>query len=383
MPILRHNFNVRASGVCAALVLSAALIGVGPTHSWAQTAPLPMSASGQLSSFANLVEKVRPAVVSIQVDRQAQPTPAPEGSYPSFVPPGFGRALPQAAISHVAGSGFIVSADGYVVTNNHVVESARTIKVTLSDGRTMSAQVVGTDPETDIALVKIIDGHNLPTVALGDDHHLRVGDWVVAVGNSFGLSGTVTAGIVSSIGRDIGNGPYTDYLQIDAPINQGNSGGPTFDTNGYVVGMNTAIYSPSGGSVGVGFAIPSSTVKAVIDQIKQSGSVARGWLGVQIQDVTPELASSMSLRETKGAIVAQVVENSPAQRAGFQPGDIILMANGLDISDSRELSRQVATFKAGNTATFIVSRGGTRQTLSAKIAPRNDALASNFSQSRQ
>ena len=199
----------------------------------------------------------------------------------------------------------IIEGDGYIVTNNHVVDGGNKITVKLPDGREFQAKVVGTDKDTDVALLHV-DAKNLPTVEFGDDRRMRVGDWVVAVGNPFGLGGTVTAGIVSSIGRDIGNGPYTDYLQIDAPINQGNSGGPTFDISGHVVGMNTAIYSPSGGSIGIGFAIPASTVRAIVDQLKEHGSVARGYLGVQIQSLTPDMAASIGLRPTRR------VRSSPA-----------------------------------------------------------------------
>jgi serine protease Do len=206
---------------------------------------------------------------------------------------------------------------------------------------------------------------------------LRVGDWVVAVGNPFGLGGTVTAGIVSSIGRDIGNGPYTDYLQIDAPINRGNSGGPTFDISGHVVGMNTVIFSPSGGSVGIGFAVPSTTIKTVVDELKTNGSISRGWLGVQIQNFTPELASSLGMADQKGAIVADVVEGSPAARAGFEQGDVVIAVNGNEVTDSRALTRHVAAIRADDRATFTVLRNGERRTLTATIERRDaDRLAS-------
>src|SRR5258706_191341 len=194
--------------------------------------------------------------------------------------------------SQAMGSGFIIDASGYIVTNNHVVEDGKKISVKLPNGREFTAHLLGSDKDTDVALLKVDDAKDLPIVALGDDRRLRVGDWVVAVGNPFGLGGTVTAGIVSSIGRDIGNGPYTDYIQIDAPINQGNSGGPTIDLSRPGVGMNTAIFSPSGGSVGIGFAIPASTVKGIVDQLKDHGNVARGWLGVQIQNLTADMAAS-------------------------------------------------------------------------------------------
>jgi len=285
-------------------------------------------------SFADLVERVSPAVVTIQVDREEK---MQMSSFQGGIPEQFGDLFrqfggqdpmgrnqdqtrpnrrggtPQQSFrSQAAGSGFIIDSEGYVVTNNHVVESARKIMVKLADKREFEAKLIGTDKDTDVALLKI-SGHNLPTVTLGDESHLRVGDWVVAVGNPFGLGGTVTAGIVSSMGRDIGNGPYTDFIQIDAPINQGNSGGPTFDIGGRVVGMNSAIYSPSGGSVGIGFAIPASTVKNVVDGLKSNGSISRGWLGVQIQDFTPELASGLGVKDAKGAMVAHVMDNSPAR----------------------------------------------------------------------
>jgi serine protease Do len=199
-----------------------------------------------------------------------------------------------------------------------------------------------------------------------------VGDWVVAVGNPFGLGGTVTAGIVSSIGRDIGNGPYTDYIQIDAPINQGNSGGPTFDLTGRVVGMNTAIFSPSGGSVGIGFAIPASTVKAIVDQLKDHGNVARGWLGVQIQSLTPDMAASLGVANAKGAIVASVVDESPAAKAGFKQGDVVVGLNGTDIDDSRDLTRKVAGLRVGERADFAVLRDGQKRSVVALIAKRDD-----------
>jgi serine protease Do len=342
--------------------------------------------SNQQFSFADLVERVSPAVVSVQVDveqrMQYSAIPDIPAPFREFFrrfddsPNGRNFRAPRTFRSQAAGSGFIVDASGYVVTNNHVVESARKITVKLTDQREFEAKLVGADRDTDIALLKI-EGTDLPTVALGDDRRLRVGDWVVAVGNPFNLGGTVTAGIVSSIGRDIGNGPYTDYIQIDAPINRGNSGGPTFDISGRVVGMNTAIFSPSGGSVGIGFAVPASTIQSIVDQLKTNGSVDRGWLGVQIQDFTPEMASSMNLKDTKGAIVADVVDDSPAMRAGFLQGDVVVALNGTDVADSRALTRQVAALRAGQTATFSVVRDGARRTLTAEIEKRDpERLAS-------
>jgi serine protease Do len=276
--------------------------------------------------------------------------------------------------SQAMGSGFIIDATGYIVTNNHVVDGANKISAKLPNGREFTARLVGADEATDVALLKVVDNvTDLPTVAFGDDRRVRVGDWVVAVGNPFGLGGTVTAGIVSSIGRDIGNGPYTDFIQIDAPINQGNSGGPTFDLSGRVIGVNSAIFSPSGGSVGIGFAIPASTVRAIVDQLRATGSVARGWLGVQIQNLTPDLAASLGVGNEKGAIVANVIENSPAEQAGFKQGDVILSLNGTAIDDNRDLTRKVASLLAGDRATFVVLRDGSRQNLTALIAKRDEA----------
>jgi serine protease Do len=367
----------------------------------AAPSPKLLSESHQFS-FADLVERVSPAVVSIQVDMQAREQnrampqiPAPFrdffrdfgfqdqqfGGMPGMPGPQGRRGMPgpqgpQGFRAQAAGSGFIIESNGYIVTNNHVVDNARKITVKLNDGREFEAKLVGSDSDTDVALLKV-EANGLPTVALGDDRRLRVGDWVVAVGNPFNLGGTVTAGIVSSIGRDIGNGPYTDYIQIDAPINRGNSGGPTFDISGRVVGMNTAIFSPSGGSVGIGFAVPASTIKAVADELKTSGSISRGWLGVQIQDFTPELASSVGMKDQKGAMVASVVDGSPAARAGFQQGDVVIALNGTEVTDSKVLTRQVASIHAGDKATFTVVRNGARHTLTATIEKRDaDRMAS-------
>ncbi len=231
--------------------------------------------------------------------------------------------MPRRALS--AGSGFIIDKAGYVVTNNHVVDASKKITVTLPDKREFTARLVGTDPVTDVALLKIQSDKPLPMVEFGDDKRLRVGDWVVAVGNPFGLSNSVTAGIVSSLGRNIdpGSQQYTNFIQIDAPINRGNSGGPTFDLRGQVIGMNSMIFSPSGGSVGIGFAIPATLIHDVIAQLKDHGRVSRGWLGVEIQPVTPEIAASLGIKDAKGAIVANVVPSGPAAKAGFEQGDIV------------------------------------------------------------
>ena len=246
---------------------------------------------------------------------------------PDGLPPGL-RGMPKGrGVVTGQGSGFFISADGYAVTNNHVVDGADKVEVTTDDGKTFKAKVIGTDARTDLALIKVEGGSNFPFAKLSDGKP-RIGDWVLAVGNPFGLGGTVTAGIVSARGRDIGNGPYDDFIQIDAPVNKGNSGGPAFDTSGEVMGVNTAIYSPSGGSVGIAFSIPASTVKSVIAQLKDKGSVSRGWIGVQIQPVTPDIADSLGLKKAEGALVAEPQANGPAAKAGIESGDVITAVNG-------------------------------------------------------
>lgn len=356
--------------------LGAVIVTFAPKVSNAAELPLFIQGDEQPVGFADLVEHVSPAVVSIDVEGKqvlsdspfAQEFPDPFGEFFRR----FGDNAPLTRRVSSAGAGFIISADGYVVTNNHVIDSGQKITVTLNDGREMDADLVGTDADTDVALLKIPDAEDLPVVQFGDDDDLRVGDWVVAVGNPYGLGGTVTAGIVSAIGRDIGYGPYTDYIQIDAPINQGNSGGPTFDLSGRVVGMNSTIYSPSGGNVGIGFAIPASTVQAVVAQLQEHGSVSRGWLGVEIQDLTADIADSVGLADSNGAIVASVVPNSPAAKAAFREGDVILALDGEELDGSRDLTRRVAALRPGERATFVIYRDGRRQELTATIERRNE-----------
>jgi serine protease Do len=345
------------------------------------------SANGQPFSFADLVERVSPAVVTIRSEGVTRETPNEE------IPPslrdfferfgqGQGQRPQQPRRSVSAGSGFIIESNGYVVTNNHVIDGASKITVVLPDDREFTAKLIGTDAATDVALLKIDSSRPLPTVEFGNDRTLRVGDWVVAVGNPFGLSNTVTAGIVSSLGREVGggNGNYNDFIQIDAPINQGNSGGPTFDLRGQVVGMNSMIFSPSGGSVGIGFAIPATTIHDVVAQLKSNGRVSRGYLGVQVQPVTPEVAGALGLKEgSKGALVASVVSDGPAAKAGFEQGDIITAINGQSVEDSRDLTRKVALVAAGQSATFAVNRQGKALELKVSIGARPDEarLAAN------
>jgi serine protease Do len=349
-------------------------------------APPRMLENGAPFSFADLVERVSPAVVTVTVEEQLTPTAAgvnpedlPEPFRDFFNQFGQGRQFEQPRKAVSMGSGFIIDKSGEIVTNNHVVENAKKITVKLPDGREFDAKLIGSDQATDIALLQVRSDKPLPTVEFGDDRQVRVGDWVIAVGNPFGLSNSVTAGIISSIGRDIGNGPYTDFLQIDAPINRGNSGGPTFDLQGKVIGMNSMIFSPSGGSVGIGFAIPSSTVHEIVAQLKAHGHVSRGWLGVTIQNVTPDIAASIGSKDAKGAIVASIVPGGPAAKAGFHQGDIVLAVNGKSVEDSRDLTRRVAMLPAGSTAAFTISHDGGQRTINVAIGARKDdqQVASN------
>ncbi len=347
------------------------------------TQPPRMLEAGAPFSFADLVERVSPAVVTVTAEttetdavtalNSPENLPEPFRDFFNQFGQGQGRqfAVPHKAVS--MGSGFIIDRNGYIVTNNHVIDGAKKITVKLADGRTFDAKLMGTDSSTDVAVLRVKSDKPLPSVEFGDDRQLRVGDWVIAVGNPFGLSNTVTAGIVSSLGRDLpGSGPYNDFIQIDAPINRGNSGGPTFDLRGQVIGMNSMIFSPSGGSVGIGFAIPASVIHDVVAQLEAHGRVARGWLGVQIQSITPEIASTLGINEPKGAIVASVVPGGPAAKAGFQQGDIVLAINGKGVEDSRDLTRRVAAIPAGTQATFTISRQGGAKTLTATIAQRKD-----------
>jgi serine protease Do len=331
--------------------------------------------------FADIVEKVKPAVISVRVkvDGDSQTN----GLGANDVPPGlreffrrFGMpdvpngpdGMPRGRGRNVItgqGSGFFISADGYAVTNNHVVEKAESVQVTTDDGKTHKAKVIGTDPRTDLALIKVEDGP-FPYVKLSD-RSPRIGDWVIAVGNPFGLGGTVTAGIVSARGRDIGASAYDDFIQIDAPVNKGNSGGPTFDTDGNVIGVNTAIFSPSGGSVGIAFAIPSDTVTNVVSQLKEHGSVTRGWIGVQIQPVTQDIADSLGLKKAEGALVAEPQANSPAQKAGIEAGDVITSVDGKEVKDARDLAKRIGALAPKTSVKLTVLHKGSEKTLTLTL----------------
>ena len=314
-----------------------------------------MPGAQPVAGFADLVAKVKPAVIAVRVkldepqsaveDEEDQgdngngdiePGPPMERFFQQY---GFDQQHNFHRHHQITGdgSGFFISPDGYAVTNHHVVDHAKSVQVTTDDGTIYTAKVIGTDQKTDLALIKV-DGKNDFSFVKFADHTPRVGDWVVAVGNPFGLGGTVTAGIVSARGRDIGAGPYDDYMQIDAPINKGSSGGPAFDVYGNVVGVNTAIYSPSGGSVGIGFDIPAATAKMVIAQLKEHGQVTRGWLGVQIQPVTAGIAEGLGLKKAQGAIVDEVKPDSPAAKAGLESGDVVIAVNGTSVKDARELN---------------------------------------------
>ncbi len=330
-------------------------------------------------SFADLVERVSPAVVAIKSETSSTEAEGADNIPQQFrdLFQQFGQRPPQQQVPRralSAGSGFIIDKAGYVVTNNHVVDASKKITVILPDKREFVAKLVGTDPVTDVALLKIESNRPLPYVDFGDDKRLRVGDWVVAVGNPFGLSNSVTAGIVSSLGRANldGSQQYTNFIQIDAAINRGNSGGPTFDLRGQVIGMNSMIFSPSGGSVGIGFAIPASLIHDVVAQLKDHGRVNRGYLGVNIQSVTPEIAASLGIKESKGALVAEVVPAGPAAKAGVEQGDIITAINGQPVEDSTDLTRKVAGVPAGNVATFSVNRGGKPSEIRVTIGSRPD-----------
>ena len=383
----------RTGRTLVAAAVSAAIVGavaVGEPWSPANAAPGADTATMTTmhGGFADLVHEVRPAVVNVEVTRAIRPAAQSRMKWrrqwqrPGMELPEIFRhfwSMPEFAIpgtprSEGVGSGFIVDASGLIVTSHHVVKGADAVTVTLQDGRKLEAEVVGVDPKTDLALIEVDAGESLPVVEFGDSDRTRVGDWVVAVGNPFGLGGTVTAGIVSGRGRDIGSGPYDDFLQIDAPINRGNSGGPLFDRSGRVVGVNTAIFSPTGGNVGIGFAIPANVAESVVESLRTDGRVDRGWLGVHIQRVDETLAEALGLDDAKGALVASVMVDGPAHSAGLRPGDVILSFNGQPVDTMKDLPRIVAEIDSGTEVEIDVWRDGARKTLAATVGTQGKDL---------
>ena len=351
-------------------------------------APAPVVASGAPDSFADLAAKLLPAVVNIsttQVIKGREGGPEvprfPPGSpfeefFKEFFDRQQGRGSPERRATSL-GSGFIIDPTGLIVTNNHVIADADEISVILHDDTRLKATVVGRDIKTDLALLRVEPKKPLTAVAFGDSDKTRVGDWVVAIGNPFGLGGTVTAGIVSARARNINSGPYDDFIQTDASINRGNSGGPMFNLDGEVIGINTAIFSPSGGSVGIGFAIPSNLAKPVVDQLREFGRARRGWLGVRIQTVTEELAQGLGLDKATGALVANATEGSPAQKARVEVGDVILRFDGKVVGEMRHLPRLVAETPVGKTVELEVWRRGKKVTLEVVLGefPEDDKIA--------
>jgi serine protease Do len=388
-PVRKRTAKWLGAAAVAALIAGGAVESglVAPNAAHAELRSMAQPVQGG-PSFADVIERVKPAVVAVKVKVQnvADRDNDDDGQQFSMpdLPPGhpmerffrqfrdgergdrgprqerprqFGQSL---------GSGFFISADGYVVTNNHVVDNASEVQVTMDDGKTLDAKVVGTDPKTDLALLKV-EGSDFPYVRMAGQK-ARIGDWVVAIGNPFGLGGTVTAGIVSAQHRDIGAGPYDDFIQIDASVNRGNSGGPTFNLSGEVVGVNTAIFSPSGGNVGIAFAIPASTVETVVASLKDKGSVTRGFIGVQMQPVTKEIAEAIGLKEPKGALVAEAMKDGPAAKAGVKTGDTIIAVDGQPINEAKDLSRKVANVAPGKTVSLTLWRDGKERSVTLEVA---------------
>jgi serine protease Do len=363
----------------------AALLAAGLSGGLTQTA----SARGVPDGFGDLAEKSLPAVVNISTtqtlsaDSQGQDLDELFRQFLDRQQGGGEAPKPRRATS--LGSGFIIDASGFVVTNNHVIENADEITVITHDNEEFKAKLIGTDEKTDLALLKIEAGKPLPYVNWGNSDQTRIGDWVLAIGNPFGLGGSVTAGIVSARQRDINAGPYDDFLQTDASINRGNSGGPMFNMDGEVVGINSAIYSPSGGSVGIGFAIPSNLAKPIIDQIREFGHPRRGWIGVRIQSVSPDLAEGLKLPGAKGALVASVTPGGPAEQAGIKQGDVVLKFDGRDVTEMRGLPRIVAETPVQTTVDVVVWRKGKEVNVSAKVGeyPENEDQASVEQTSQQ
>jgi len=374
------------------LVAVAGLVGLWPHLGFTKASKAPLwterpatqSTLTQAPDWVRLSKEAKPAVVNISAKRTAEGLAMPElkGRPGERSPEDFFRRFfeetPRRPV-RAAGSGFVLNPDGYIVTNNHVVEDATDIQVKLADGRELPAKVIGRDPKTDLALLKV-EATGLPIVPLGDSSALQVGEPVMAIGNPFGLEQTVTTGIVSATGRVIGSGPYDNFIQTDASINPGNSGGPLINARGEVIGINTAIFSRTGGSVGIGFAVPSSLAKPVITQLAERGTVERGWLGVSIQPLTKELAKGFKRGDASGALVSSVIEGSPAEKAGVKPGDVIVEFAGKKVAKSGDLPSLVAEVKVGSEVPMVVVRGGTEVRLTARIARLEDEAPSKVAE---
>ncbi len=369
----------------SSLILVPATVEAAPVHAMpaaphAAPAQAVVPVRGAPASFADLSARLLPMVVNIATTQTLKPDISapglpniPPGSplsdlFKDFLGPG--RNLPRHVTS--LGSGFIIDPTGYIVTNNHVIADADQISVTLNDGTTLPARLIGRDEKTDLALLKVSPKKPLPAAKFGDSDHARIGDWVIAIGNPFGLGSTVTAGIVSARNRDIEAGPYDDFIQTDAPINRGNSGGPLFDMDGNVVGVNSAIYSPSGGSVGIAFSIPSNLVREVTGQLRQFGQARRGWIGVRIQQVTDDLVEGLGLPSASGALIADVSPGGPASRGGIQNGDFITAFDGKPVSDSRALSRAVADTPINKSVSVDLFRKGKKMTVRVTVLKLNE-----------
>jgi serine protease Do len=390
----RRLFSARKIALMASVVAGLGVAGYGfnsipggfdlltsPAHAQVNT---DVSKVAQPTGFADIVQRVKPSVISVKVtikekvadvsdrsDGSDQSGPPMERFFrqfggPESTPPGTHEHHGGHGVMMGQGSGFFISPDGFAVTNNHVVDGADKVEVTTDDGKTYAAKVIGTDARTDLALIKVEGGADFPFAKLAAGKP-RIGDWVLAVGNPFGLGGTVTAGIVSASGRDIGNGPYDDFIQIDAPVNKGNSGGPAFNMQGEVVGVNTAIYSPSGGSVGIAFSIPAPTVKNVVAQLKDNGTVTRGWIGVQIQPVSQDIADNLGMKKAEGAMVLEPQADGPAAKAGIESGDVITSVNGEAVKDPHELARSIAALAPGAAVKLTVLHKGKDEAISLTL----------------
>ncbi len=375
----RWLWPVAGAAVAATIVAVSPHIGLtkaARSPLWTERPVATAPSQTMAPDWVRIGRELKPAVVNIAVKRTAEGEPAlreslPRGGEGLDQFRRFFEGQPRRPVRNM-GTGFIINADGYIVTNNHVVDGASQIQVKLADGRELPGKVVGGDPKTDVAVVKI-EATGLPVIPFGDSVKLEVGEPVMAIGNPFGLEHTVTTGIVSATGRVIGSGPYDDYIQTDASINPGNSGGPLINAQGQAVGINTAIYSETGGSVGIGFAIPANLAKSVVTQLAEHGHVVRGWLGVTIQPLTPDLAKAFQRDDKRGALVSSVADGSPAQKAGLKPGDIIVDYNGRPVAKSEDLPRAVAETAVGKDVPLTIIRDGKTMTLTAKVGELADA----------